>query len=434
MPAQFLTDRQLVLSSELSENDLIHIVKTGDTTQSPQGSSYKANVSSVTSLIDANTCCISDVVFQNGDLIFYDSQDPAQVLFTVQDVTFQGGPANCIEDFFTYNIYPCTGGTAPNKNITIMSGTSGGSLRNIHFGSYGVIKSVNNSDQITSGNVSTYTGVTTGFTIDFKSETNPLNGATSRLGLNLYPGELPEYTIDFYTYDRASRLVFDDKDASNQNITFSSDPYFMASITTKNNYDTDQELGPISQLPDSGQNTQEISCGLSIGHKGSLMFSGNTIYATGATHESGGAMVSFITTIPTNIDSATNSFINTVYGLNFLSPNNSTNSKPSYIRFYAGTSVSGNSDLPHVHINGTGSTRGFMGVGIGNIEPTSWLDISGTSYSQLRLREPFTVALTGVTAGDKGNIVWSSGSTSYLYIKISDSDTGGHAWRRINLT
>ena len=43
-----LTDR--ILASGVSLTDLIHIVITGDTTQSPEGSSYKASISQVKSL------------------------------------------------------------------------------------------------------------------------------------------------------------------------------------------------------------------------------------------------------------------------------------------------------------------------------------------------------------------------------------------------
>lgn len=412
MPAQFLTDRQLVLSQDLTENDLIHIVKTGDTTQSPQGSSYKANISLITPLINVNQCCLTDVLYQNGTLIFGNANGTA---FTVNNVAFQGGSGNCINEMFTQFIYPCTGGTAQSKHIRIMSATTNSALKNIHFGVYNVITT--GATFLSPQQLSAFTGTVTGFTINFTKT----SGQSARLGLNLYPNQEPGYTIDFYTYDRTSRLIYDESLNVNQKITFYSDSMFQPNFST------------VGYFPGNSQNIEleYRGVGITIGHKGSITFT--STYTAATNFETGGPFTSTVFTNPIDLDAINNNLVNTTGGLSILTPNGAT-SKPAYIRFYAGVSVSGNSYLPHVHIQGTGSTLGFMGVGYGNINPTSWLDISGsTGTNQLRLRQPYIVGSTGSTQGYKGDIVWSSGSTSYLYIKISDANTGGHAWRRINL-
>ena len=61
MAKQRLTDK--TLTNSVSLDDLIHIVKTGDTTQNPAGSSYKATVSSVVATLSAST--VTGLTFDN---------------------------------------------------------------------------------------------------------------------------------------------------------------------------------------------------------------------------------------------------------------------------------------------------------------------------------------------------------------------------------
>lgn len=68
----FLTDR--TFASGVSLNDLFHIVITGDTSQNPAGSSYKATIGQYISLLPP----------------------------------FTGGSGNCITDFYVTNIYGCS--------------------------------------------------------------------------------------------------------------------------------------------------------------------------------------------------------------------------------------------------------------------------------------------------------------------------------------
>lgn len=104
-------------------------------------------------------------------------------------------------------------------------------------------------------------------------------------------------------------------------------------------------------------------------------------------------------------------------GLNIM--NNNGTGKEDYIRFYAGTNAS--TDSPDVHIQGTGTTRGF--VGIGTKEPTSKVHIKGssdvnTTYS-LKIDDYLDNPILRIT--DSGNI-YSVGKT-YIFSSAIFPDT-----------
>ena len=61
MAKQRLTDK--TLASSVSLNDIVHIVKTGDTSQNPAGSSYKATISQVVSTFTATS--VTALTFNN---------------------------------------------------------------------------------------------------------------------------------------------------------------------------------------------------------------------------------------------------------------------------------------------------------------------------------------------------------------------------------
>jgi hypothetical protein len=93
-----------------------------------------------------------------------------------------------------------------------------------------------------------------------------------------------------------------------------------------------------------------------------------------------------------------------------------------YVRFFVGQ-VAGASGTPDLYIQGSGTTRG--NIGINNETPTSKLDILGTNgYQQLRLRTNYTPSSTADTNGEIGDIAWDN---SYLYIKT------GTGWGRLAL-
>jgi len=106
-------------------------------------------------------------------------------------------------------------------------------------------------------------------------------------------------------------------------------------------------------------------------------------------------------------------------GLNIISqPGTGTD---DYIRFFVGQVV-GASGIPDLHIQGSGTTRG--NIGINNGSPTSKLDIIGTGYNQLRLRNSYTPSSSGDTNGEIGTITWDD---NYIYVKT------GSGWGRSQL-
>jgi len=332
----FLTDRQQAIS--VNPTDLIHIVKTGDTSQgNPAGSSYKALISQIFELTAG--CCLTAGTYSDGTVSFLNSTGGTS--FTVSGLNFTGGSGNCINDLYVNNIFPCT------SDIFIQPQSQG----KVYFGSV-------------SG--------ASGFTVDLVSET--LAPAT-RLGLNT---NSPQYTVDFYSWDRRSRYYYDDKTSAT-----------LHNLILSGSSDMCLSFGAFARYVNTpGGNS------LSLGLRG-LTESSNTPQGN---------------TGDTCIFSSTNS-----QGLNIISKNGGSNL--DYIRFYAGTSVSGASYQPHIHIDGRTGTKGFMGIGSGNTSPTSLVDISGvTGYNQLRIRTPYTPSSSGDTAGGTGQICWD---TNFFYVKTS---------------
>ena len=89
-----------------------------------------------------------------------------------------------------------------------------------------------------------------------------------------------------------------------------------------------------------------------------------------------------------------------------------------YIRFFAGR-AGGAANTPDLHIQGSGTTGSVLrgNVGINNGDPTSKLDISGTTgYQQLRLRNSYTPTTSGDTNGEIGDISWDD---NYIYVKTN---------------
>lgn len=139
MAKQRLTDK--TLTNSVSLDDLIHIVKTGDTTQNPAGSSYKATVSSVVATLSAST--VTGLTFDNfsydltlsldngntftdnlgilasdikvtggtydsstGDMTFTNNSGGT---FVVNGVIFTGNTSgSCVTDLYVSNLYGCS--------------------------------------------------------------------------------------------------------------------------------------------------------------------------------------------------------------------------------------------------------------------------------------------------------------------------------------
>jgi len=332
----FLTQRDLV--DNVDPTDLIHIVKTGDTSQgNPAGSSYKAEISQIFEL--TADCCLTSGTYQNGTLTFLNLSNVTA--FTIPGLEFTGGSDNCINDLYVNNVHPC------NFNINVQPNSVGKAF----FGAF-------------SG--------ASGFTVDLVTET--LTEA-ARIGLNT---NTPEYTFDFYSYDRRSRFYYDDKSIPN-----------LYQIVISGSSDIVPVFGAFTQG----------SVGLSLGIRGPE----NTTYDKVGDQ---GDTCLFSTT-----DSK---------GLNIITQiRNDGQTSPDYIRFYAGTSVSDASNKPHIHIDGDGTNRGFIGIGSGNTDPTSLVDISGVTGSNLlRLRTAYIPTSTNDPNGEVGQICWGvDGQTPYIYLK-----------------
>ena len=339
----FLTDRQL--AANVSPTDLIHIVKTDDTSQNPAGSSYKAYISQIFDLTAG--CCLTGATYTGGTITFINAT--GGTAFQVFGLMFTGGSGNCVNNLYTNNIYPCT------FDINIQPQSQG----NVYFGK---------------------NSAASGFTVDLVTETSAV---ASRIGLNT---NTPEYTFDFYSWDRRTRYLYDDKSNSS-----------------------------LHQIKFSGGSDMALS----FGAFSYLSAAGNTSLGMGVRGLNENSQTSIGTSGDTHIFSSTNS-----QGLNIITKNGGSNL--DYIRFYLGTTVSGASYEPHIHIDGRSGTKGFMGVGVGNTSPTSLIDISGsTGYNQFRIRAPYTPSSSSDTNGNTGQINWDS---NYLYIKTSAG------WKRAALT
>jgi hypothetical protein len=346
----FLTDRQQAVS--VLPTDLIHIVKTGDTSQgNPAGSSYKAEINQIFELTAG--CCLSSATFNQGTITFNNAS--GGTAFTVSGLSFTGGSGNCINNLYVNNIWPCS------VNINVQPQSQG----KVFFGAL-------------SG--------ASGFTVDLVTDTTP----ATRLGLNT---NTPEYTLDFYSFDRRSRLFYDD-----DNPTLPS----LHSLTFSGNSTLSIQYGAFSQG----------SWGIALTARG---FDNTTYDYIGAQGE-------------TALFSST-----WANGMNIISQvTNNPSIRPTedYIRFYAGVSPAAANYQPHIHIQGSGTTRGFMGIGQGNTRPTSLVDISGTTgYDQLRLRTQYNPTSSADPNGNVGDICWGlNGATPYIYLRTA----GG--WIRSILT
>jgi len=88
--------------------------------------------------------------------------------------------------------------------------------------------------------------------------------------------------------------------------------------------------------------------------------------------------------------------------------------KTGDVKIYAGKTLT-DGGTPDLFIKGGTTNRG--NVGINNEDPTSKLDISGTTgYQQLRLRNSYTPTTSGDTNGEIGDISWDD---NYIYVKTN---------------
>lgn len=128
-----LTSRTLATGASL--NDLIHIVITGDTSQSASGSSYKASLSQLVPLFGGSPDVYltgGTAVSSGGTLTFTNSTGGT---FTVSGLTtpFTGGSGNCITSFYTENIHACVDEITVHNRVQSV-GSDAQSLLSFAFG------------------------------------------------------------------------------------------------------------------------------------------------------------------------------------------------------------------------------------------------------------------------------------------------------------
>jgi hypothetical protein len=209
-----LTSRTLATGATL--NDLIHIVITGDTSQSAQGSSYKASLSQLVPLFGGSPDVFLTGGTSNstgGTMTFTNSTGGT---FTVTGTTtpFTGGSGNCITSFYTNNIHACTDEITVHNRVQSF-GSDAQNLFSFAFGNnvqaLGRYSHAEGEDTIASGQTSHAEGDST---ISFGSYSHA-EGISTKTGTNLaylatgltsgvvylsssYGNVLPNFTVGDY--------------------------------------------------------------------------------------------------------------------------------------------------------------------------------------------------------------------------------------------
>jgi hypothetical protein len=313
--------------------------------------------------------------------------------------TFSGGSGNCINQLYLNEIYPCT------SDIKIQPLSTG----KVFFGSL-------------SG--------ASGLTVDLVSDTIY---TTARLGLN---NSLPEYTIDFYSRDRKNRLYLLDNVTNVYNFSNTYVIGSLAQFVISQNYDdvvpswigtsitfynssgdsVTKTLGNaffnspagFTRLVFNGTWAQDYSLaaggyflisaeeGIGDGGLKNVVFSGdpdtNSSYSVIGPNRFGQegfhginiGIIGYTVTgaALTQVGTTGDSFIRAFGGTNGLNVINTVGTDTDdYIRFYAGQNfINSNGDLntPDIHIQGSGDTRGFVGIGTTGV--TNQLHVSAATH------------------------------------------------------
>lgn len=368
------------LATAITVNTLIHIVNTGDTTQSAYGSSYKAELSQLVPLFGSNP-----------------------------DITVTGGTYNTSTGVVTF--YNNTGGT-----FNVSGFITGFTDSFVSGGTY-------------SSGTATFTN-TTGGTFTVTGFTNPFTGGSSNCITDLYVTNIHS----------CSPLNINPSDEGN--VYFGSTSALTIDLT--NNWVGIGTSVPSVLLDVIGTNETNYFRFDPDENGGRVTLSGET------------GLPSFLVRIPgylTNPDAATllgmvtwdNSFTNlgkngdsfllsTTYsnGLNIISENGITSE--DYIRFYAGKNAS-SGNTPDIHIQGTGTTKGYVGIGISS--PSAKLHINNTGVTDSFLVEdatnpdssPFVIDASGNTGIGKtvpSEKLDVSGKTKTINFQMTSGATNGY--------
>ena len=349
MSKQRLTDR--LIASGISLNDLIHIVNTGDTTQNPYGSSFKGTVQQLATAIGGSSGLLvlttsgstgpSTYIGNNLNVPIYANSDTFVTGFTynptINRLTIERNQSqpdlyqtiNSVSGLSFSNltdgrvVYVGSGGliidqsgfTYDDLTNTLgvnTIGTSGDCVNDLFVSNIHSCSPLN-INPLDEGNV--YFGSTSGVTIDISN---------NRLGIGI---DTPQYKLDVVNTN--SRLFYESAFGGSLSISGATNlprlGTFIPPYLTK--------LGAGGSV---GMRSWDDATFPGYGKVGDMF-----IYS----------------------DIRSN-------GLNLISAAGS--GTEDYIRFYAGQAATGIADL---YIGGTGSTRGF--VGIGTVTPTEILDVNG---------------------------------------------------------
>lgn len=322
---QILTDRTLAQSSAITPTTLIHIVTTGDTSQNPAGSSYKAELGQLVGLFSgASDTLVTGGTYSAGTITFTNNSGGT---FNVSGLTepFSGGSGNCITDLYVSNIHSC---------------------------------SPLNINPLDEGEV--YFGSTSGVTIDVTNSRLGIGTSNPQHPLQVFSGNSQLY------YDPTSvggRLLLSGS-TSIPRIDVTNSPYLLRS-------------GSGGSLGVRAWNDTAYS---GYGKVGDMF-----LYVGEDT-----------------------------YGLNIVKQNGpGFPITEDYIRFYAGQDAK-TTNTPDIHIQGTGTTRGY--VGINNSNPTANLHVSGSTLVSGSL----SATTLNLTANNNLN-------TSNNTLRFTDTDAGASA-------
>ena len=162
----FLTDR--ILATGVTANDLIHIVITGDTSQNPAGSSYKATMGQVLDLINPTTITGGTYNQVTGTITFFDDTGGS---FNVTGLVT--GYTNTAVTAFTYNNANTftvleNDGTSYSASINVVTGmTFNGFLRTSGSSTSGLYSFAFGNNLTSSGDYSFSQGLSTSATTNY---------------------------------------------------------------------------------------------------------------------------------------------------------------------------------------------------------------------------------------------------------------------------
>jgi len=162
----FLTDR--ILASGVTPNDLIHIVITGDTSQNPAGSSYKATMGQVLDLINPTTITGGTYNQVTGTITFFDDTGGS---FNVTGLVT--GYTNTAVTAFTYNNANTftvleNDGSSYSASINVVTGmTFNGFLRTSGSSTSGLYSFAFGNNLTSSGDYSFSQGLSTSATTNY---------------------------------------------------------------------------------------------------------------------------------------------------------------------------------------------------------------------------------------------------------------------------